>query len=113
GRGGGGGGGGGNLGQKGVGWGEPLAEAGGRAETGRAGASAFIPGARLLEFRTLILRPHRAGQGRVFAHERIRALRLRRVDHGPRRLRLFRQFRQQFRYRQQRRGPQSRGAGGG
>src|SRR5262249_29316939 len=52
------------------------------------------------------------GKG-VLAHERIRALRLRRVDHGPRRLRPFRQLRQQFRHRQQRRGPQSRGAGGG
>ena len=55
----------------------------------------------------------RAGQGRILAHERVRALRLRRLDHGPRRLRPLRQLRQQLRHRQRRRGPQGRDPGGG
>ena len=54
----------------------------------------------------------RAGQGRILVHERHGALRLRRVDHGPRRLWLFRQFRQQLRHRERRRGPEGRDAGG-
>ena len=84
-----------------------------RARARRAAAAGAVPGARLLELGALLLRSHRAGQGRILAHERVRALRLRRVDDGPRRLRLFRQLRQQFRHRQRRRGPQGRHPGGG
>ena len=85
----------------------------GAPETGRAAAAGAVPGARLVELLAHILRPHSSRQGRIFVHERHGALRLRRLDHGPRRLRLFRQFRQQFRHRQRRRGPQGRDPGRG
>ena len=84
----------------------------GAPKPGEPPAAGAVPGARLLELRALVVRPHRAGQGRVFAHERHGAPRLRRLDHGPRRLRLLRQLRQQLRHRQRRRGPQSRDPGG-
>jgi hypothetical protein len=101
------------LGQEGRGSAQSLAQAGERAEAGRAAAAGPVPGAWLLELRALVLRPRGAGQGRVFADERHGPVRLRRLDHGPRRLRLFRQLRKQFRRRERRRGPQGGGPGGG
>ena len=100
------------LGQEGRRQAQSLAQARRRAEAGRAAAAGAVPGARLVELHALVLRPHRAGQGRVLVHERDRALRLRRLDHGPRRLRPLRQLRQQLRHRQRRRGPQGRDPGG-
>ena len=77
-----------------------------------AAAAGPVPRARLLELRALVLRPDGAGPRRIFADERHCALGLRRLDHGPRWLRPLRQLRQQFRRRQQRRGPESRDPAG-
>ena len=83
-----------------------------RAGSQRAASAGAVSGARLVERGAQQLRPDRAGQGRIFDDERVRPLRLRRVDHGPRRLRQFRQLRQQFGYRQRRRGFEGGDAGG-
>ena len=99
------------LGQQGRHEAQPLAQARRRAEARREAAADPVPGARLVELDALVLRSQRAGQRRIFADERLRARRLRRLDHGPRRLRLFRLVRQQFRHRQRRRGSQGRDAG--
>ena len=84
----------------------------GAPKAGEKPLPVLFPGARLVEFDALSLRPARAGQGRILVHERHGALRLRRLDHGPRRLWPFRQLRQQFRHRQRRRGSQGRDPGG-
>ena len=100
------------MGQEGRSCTQPLAQAGRCAQGRRSAASDSVPGARFFEFDSLLIRSQRSRQGRVLAHERVRALRLRRLDHGPRRLRILGQFGEQFRYRQQRRGSQSRDPSG-
>ncbi len=44
----------------------------GAPQAGRAAAADAVPGARLVELDALVLRPDRAGQGRILAHERVR-----------------------------------------
>lgn len=79
------------------------------AQAGRIVAARPLPGARLVgnvaNFRSRYARPRR-----IFDDERIRTLGLRRLDHGPRKLRQIGPHRRQFRYRKWRAGPEGRNA---
>ena len=78
------------------------------ARAGRKAAAGTVPGAWLVASSRADLRSHRAGRGRVFDDERVRAARLRRVDDGFRGLRPLDPDRGQFRHRERRRGPEAR-----
>src|SRR5262249_29986083 len=78
--------GGGILGQEGRGCAQSLAQARWRPQDRRNATSDSVPGARLFELGARVIRSQRPRPGRVLTHECIRALRLRRVDHGSRRL---------------------------
>src|ERR1700730_12370199 len=66
---------------------------------GRAAAGA-LPGPRLVGLGQAEHRPHGAGPGRVLPDERVRGIRIRRVDDGPRGLRQVGPHRRQFRRRE-------------
>ena len=79
-----------------------------RAQSGRASASRALPRARLVDLRAPDVRSHRAGQGRVLADERVRRLRLRRLDDGLRGLRTIDAHRAELGHRGGRQGSESR-----
>ena len=81
-----------------------------RAEARRAGAAGGVLRPRLVGDLAGV-RSQRARQGRIFRDERVRPLRLRLLDHGPRELRQVRPHLGQCRYRQRRRGSEGRGRG--
>src|SRR2546421_5744197 len=74
----------------------------------RACQARRLPRPRIVHLVPPDLRPRRSGEGRVLADERLRRIRLRRLDDGPRELRPLGAQRGQLGHPQRRRGPPGR-----